>query len=170
MGLLKGRLILFKTKTEAAAWLAGIIDGEGHIGFRKATSRSPRGMVREVRITNTDRSLLIAVHEALDLLGVERAEYDRSERERLGSKPIFDIVITRKANLELLASQITLRSAKAVQLQAMLGSYIRGHKPSRDVLAGLVAEGLTDAKIGERYGVTSGAVWFWRKGYGLPSR
>ena len=157
---------MFRSKTEAAAWLSGIIDGEGHVSRRKA-SHGARGLVREVRITNTDMAILDAARAALDLLGVEHVTYDRSDRERLGSKPIFDIVISRKANLEHLASQITLHSMKGAQMEEMIGSYLRGNRPSKEDLDALVATGMSDRRIGEKFGVTAGAVWFWRRDYAL---
>jgi hypothetical protein len=159
---------VFRGKAVAAAWLSGIIDGEGHVSGRSIHSADrPRGRIREVRITNTDRMILAAVEEALTLLGVEFAVYDRSDRARLGNKPIFDIVISRKENLERLAAALTLRSAKAERLNEILGSYIRAKRPQQAEFEALVASGLTDTAIARRYDVTPGAVWHWRRAYGL---
>lgn len=157
---------MFKSKALAAEYLSGIIDGEGSISSRRV-KKSTSGAVREVRITNTDPELLDAVREGLDMLGVVHATYDRSERERLGSKPIFDIVVSRKANLELLASQITLRSYKARQLREMLGAYVRPGVPPEAQLRIWVEAGQSDKTIAKHKGVTPGAVWAWRKKYGI---
>jgi hypothetical protein len=155
---------MFKSEREAAAWLSGIIDGEGSVSMRPV--RGSRSFVREIRVTNTDEKLLAGVTAALDLLGVAWIRYDRSERERLGTKPIFDIVVSRKANLERLAATLTLRSAKADQLDHMLGSWIRPGVPPEGELRAMVAtEG--DAAIARRFGVTPGAVWSWRRKYGI---
>lgn len=156
---------MFRSKGQAAAWLAGIIDGEGSVAMRSV--KGTQGFAREVRITNTSERLLDAVREALDLLGVPHTTYDRSERERLGSKPIFDLVVSRKENLELLLRVLPLRSEKADQLKASVESYIRPGKPPREELLALVEAGLSDKQIAEKYGVTPGAPWYWRKSYGI---
>ncbi len=156
--------MFFRTERDAAMWLSGIIDGEGSISKRKV--KNSRGFVREVRITNTDELLLSRVTEALDLLDVPWTRYDRSERERLGSKPIFDIVVSRKTTLELLASKLSLGGEKAAQLDAMLASYIRPGVPPEDELRTMVAAS-SDVEIAARFNVTPGAVWSWRKKYGI---
>lgn len=53
---------MFKNKDVAAGWLAGIIDGEGHVANRNAN--------RYIDIVNTDRDLIDGCKEALDLLGI----------------------------------------------------------------------------------------------------
>jgi hypothetical protein len=158
---------VFKSKAEAAGYLAGLIDGEGTVSARKTRSQTGEGFVRDVRITNTDPALLDAARAALDLLGVEHYTHDRSERECLGTKPIFEIIISRKANLESLASQITLRSVKAERLRALLDSYVRPGVPPEAELRSWVEAGESDALIAKRFNVTPGAVWGWRKKYGV---
>lgn len=153
---------MFQTKEQARFYLAGVIDGEGHISQRKHKSKE-HGYTREVRITNTDEGLLSASRAALDMLGVKHRTYDRSERARLGTKPIFDIVVWGKENLELLVEHVPLQTEKGDKLKAVVGSYMRKNRPPDETLRTLFLTDMTDKKIAERYGVTPGAVWFWRK-------
>lgn len=153
---------MFKSKAEARGWLAGIIDGEGSVQEQRVVGRSH---VRTVRIVNTDLSLLAAVEEALELLGITFKRYDRSERARLGKKPIFDIVIGGRPNL-LRVAALPLQSEKKTKLEHAVGSYVRLRCPEPDVLRQLVAKE-SDSAIARRFGVTAGAVWFWRQKHAI---
>lgn len=153
---------MFKSTGEASAWLAGIIDGEGSVQDQKQKGRSH---VRSVRIVNTDERLLASVEDALARLGVSFKRYDRSERARLGRKPIFDIVVSGRPNLLLLAD-LPFQSAKGDKLRHALNSYVRLRCPARDELVALVAA-KSDAAIAASFGVTAGAVWAWRQKLGI---
>lgn len=155
---------------EAAAWyLAGLFDGEGHIS-KRAIKGKARGFTRDARITNTDPDLLDAAEAALTRLGIAFTRHDRSERDRLGTKPIFDIIVSHKDNLDLLLDLIPMQTSKLESLKESVGSYVRKNRPPEEDLRKLVEGGWSDAVIGETYGVTGGAVWFWRRHYGIERK
>jgi len=157
---------------DAARWyLAALIDGEGHVGKRKHKGKK-QGFTREVRITNTDASIVRAAEEALTVLGVAFKTYtrsDRAERENVfGSKPLHDVVVSHKDGMDVILAEVPLQCEyKLERLKESLGSYVRKNRPSQAELEAHLADGLSDAKIAAVYGVTAGAVWFWRKHYGL---
>lgn len=96
---------------EQAAWyLAGIIDGEGHI------STNPKNKL--VVISNTDPAIIAATQHALDLLGVQYTTRDAWVRE--GNKKAFRINIGRHSEIIKLAVAVSLQSAqKYSALQAI---------------------------------------------------
>lgn len=162
---------MFPDEDAARWWLAGIIDGEGSVGQRKHKGKK-QGFTREVRITNTDESIIAASKAALDLLGVTYKLYERRDRaERanvFGTKPLFDIVISNKEGMDVILDRVPLRCEyKAEKLKTAVGSYVRKNRPPQHELEAHIAAGLSDAKIAAVYGVTAGAVWFWRKHYGI---
>lgn len=156
---------MFKDDVAAYSWLAGIIDAEGHVSQRPV--KGSNGFQRSVEIVNTDGDILGAVREAYDRFGIKYAQYDRSNRKRLGSKPIFSIVVTGKENLERLLEVLPDFCLKKERLREIVGSYVRKNRPSAVVLQGLVDAGHSDSDIGTVYGVTPAAVWHWRKHYGI---
>lgn len=160
---------MFKNQDQAVGWLAGIIDGEGSVSMRPNRNIGSQSFTREVRITNTDVGMLVAAEHVLRDLGVDFKRYDRSDRERLGNKPIYDISITGKENLDKLHEVLPLMTTKKHVLHQAVTSYVRKNRPPQDELEQHVAAGLSDAQIAERYGVTAGAVWFWRKHYGIEA-
>jgi hypothetical protein len=163
---------VFASAEHAAEYLSGIIDGEGNISQRKVyRDGCVSGYVREVRITNTDEALLAAAQAALDLLGVAWVLRDRSERERLGTKPIFDIIVSRRENLERLAQALTLRSVKGERLARMLASYTGyGQRPQREEFERVLRES-GQRGAAEHFGVSQGTIYNWRKHFGIePNR
>ncbi|WP_313817880.1 LAGLIDADG family homing endonuclease [Cupriavidus sp.] len=68
----------FPSKEQAGAWLAGFIDGEGCVYYRK--TKLPNGKAHQVRvvtITNTDLALIEFAARCFEVLGIE---YRRSDR------------------------------------------------------------------------------------------
>ena len=107
---------LSQEEIAAAAYLAGMIDGEGHV-----SKGLPRGN-RRVEIVNTDPDLLAAAGDCCNLLGIEwRVGWRTYAR---GTKPCGSLVITGRRNLELLAEHVPLRSTKKRErLVFLLESY-----------------------------------------------
>lgn len=157
---------------DAARWyLAALIDGEGHVGQRKHKGKK-QGFTRDVRVTNTDESIVSAAQDAMTMLGIQHHTYlraDRAEREDVfGSKPLYDVVVSHKNGLDIILAEVPLQCAyKREALQTAVGSYVRKNRPPQHELEAHLAAGLSDAKIAAIYGVTAGAVWFWRKHYGI---
>ena len=165
---------MFESTDEARGYLAGIIDGEGSVTMRPQTKRGMHSFTRDLRITNTESSIIEAAKAALDLLGIEYKVYTRTDRagrsDVFGTKPLHDIVVMKKESLDRIRNVVNLRcDYKRDQLAAMAGTYKRKNRPPQAELETHLAAGLSDAKIAAIYGVTPGAVWFWRQRYGLAA-
>jgi len=73
--------------TDSLAWLAGIVDGEGHIGMSKNKGR----YIPRVSIVNTDVMLLDNVGQ---ILKANEIGFHVSSRQRTAnSKPTFDFTV-----------------------------------------------------------------------------
>jgi len=74
------------TNNENLAWLAGIIDGEGSIGIKRAfDTRKNRSFVSYsplIQICNTDMILLTKVIEILEFHGITFSFWNGSEKKR----------------------------------------------------------------------------------------
>ncbi len=64
---------------EECAWLAGLFDGEGHIGIGRQLSQRSRGV--KIQITNTNRELLEEVQRVTGV-GYITTRYRESEKHR----------------------------------------------------------------------------------------
>lgn len=150
------------TETQAAAYLAGMIDGEGTIGQYNA--------IRRVTICNTDYALIEACAEACDTLGLPYAIYPaeaargRAKRWDLnfrGGKPTFERILR----------EIPIRSpGKRARLAAMLETYRRPRRPPRAELEAYYLEGASYSALGERYGVGVSTIQNWMRQLGIPAR
>jgi len=79
-------------RSQAAAWLAGFIDGEGCVYFHQATYNGKNHQTRVITVGNTDRCLIEAASTFLTLLGI-----DHSTHKRLTSrKKDFHVVEIRR--------------------------------------------------------------------------
>jgi hypothetical protein len=144
---------VFTSQAEALGYLAGVIDGEGSIW----NSGNGRGIC----IVNTDAGLLDAVDEACDMLGIRTRRYERSERARLGRKPIWDLWITGRDALALLAEQLPLRTAKAAKLRAIVSSY--RPLPRYDDARRLYDSGQSIGQVAAALGVPWSTAQLWIK-------
>jgi hypothetical protein len=97
------------------AWLAGLIEGEGHVGIhvRHRKYRRRDYPLPEIRMRNTDLSLLNAVKSIFG--GVVRKVYDAGRSTNLG--------LSRKAYYEWCPRQSAIR-----MLAHALEPYMRGEK------------------------------------------
>jgi hypothetical protein len=148
---------MFRSKREAAAWLGGIIDGEGSIW--------QSGGGREVQIVNTDEALLAGVYEACDQLDYPYRVYERSDRRRFGQKRIWEVHIGQREVLERLASEVVLRGEKAAKLQAMVKSYPRRAPIDRAV--SLYESGLSIKQVAAKLETPQSTVQLWLSGCGV---
>lgn len=80
------------------AWFAGIIDGEGHLGFgRLARSGVPQCMLQ---ITNTDIKMLQRIETLVKTLGIQpKIHCWQWNRPDCKWKPAYKIVLSSKAQL-----------------------------------------------------------------------
>lgn len=134
---------------QAAAYLAGMIDGEGWIG-------EPKGLHnRAIRIANTDPDLIAAIQEACDVLGVTYTTHAyKGARENWS--PGWFLDISGRENLTRVHQLVPIRSAKKWdRLARTLTSYRMPLPLERATLEALyVGEGLAMPEVAQRLGVS----------------
>jgi hypothetical protein len=101
------------------AWVAGLIEGEGSFTTLKGT-RSGR-----VSMGSTDRDVL---EKLAAITGVGKVTAIKAQASSLGSKPIYQWVVWRKANVRLLTERILpwlgeRRTGQALALIKSLGEF-----------------------------------------------
>lgn len=128
---------------EQAAWyLAGIIDGEGHVN---ATLNQFK-----VAIYNTDNDIIAATQESLDILNIEYRTYTRLRKDP-NHKVCREIAITKRHEIAKLASYIELQSTtKRERLLSIVRSpqrYAAPDDPRIDQIRELYGEGYSQREI-----------------------
>ena len=108
-----------KLSPVSAAYLAGLVDGEGTITLTKLNRNRQRGLA--VTISNTERMIL---QHVLDIVGVGKITNKR--RSRINHTPSYTYQITNRQALDLL-NQIGpfMRSHKAGRAELALKEYLR---------------------------------------------
>lgn len=91
------------TRGEAAAYLAAMIDGEGHISTDK------EGRVKGIGITNTDIDILDAIENSCSILNIKTTRSIKSFSP-LQTKPGYVINIYGRENLERVAELVPIQS------------------------------------------------------------
>jgi hypothetical protein len=158
---------MFRSKDEAAGYLAAAFDGEGSIKFGYATK--DRTLHRNVLLSNTDFDLIEACTEAAALLGIPSRVYGPYDR---GGKLFWHFAICGRAGFEVMLELVPLRiGRKRETLRKIVGSYRHARKPSREILESLyVFEGKSMSEIASLLGASSATVRRWIDGYEIPSR
>lgn len=160
---------MFPNLEAAAHYLAALIDGEGCVRFGQTTLSRHRYVV----ITNTERALIDAAEAALEALGIgytTRFREDRAERENvLGNRPLWDVTVSRRDELERLHELVPLRHPeKAAKLKAIVESYM----PRRDIakIRALYLDGLSMRQIAEQVGWPASTVQYHVSQMGIARR
>lgn len=121
----------FKNKEIAAAWLAGMIDGEGHVrhGIRQ-DGRRTISRYKCITITNTDIGLLEACQEAMDMLGISYHKHLKpTKKDDLIRKPCYALWISAKENLEKVQKLVPIQCHYKVEaLDIAIKSYVTDKK------------------------------------------
>jgi hypothetical protein len=112
---------------ERLAWLAGIIDGEGCVSYRKVQEYHTRDKkmyerVRwSIRIANTDSGILDACSEVFEELGVHHTRYDDARTTRTG-KLVYNLCVHRLRDVLRVAVAIEpyVQSKKRATIERML--------------------------------------------------
>lgn len=108
---------------EAAAYLAGLIDGEGCVSLCELKNGSQAGALRRViTIGMTDREIIDLAADLFDQLGIGYSRHDKARPGKL--RHVWVISIHARIDLERAAELIPIRhSSKREKLQAILNSY-----------------------------------------------
>lgn len=159
---------------EAAAYVAGMIDGEGSVSVAlTGLHAGARYGKRSVRICNTDRDLIDACAEALDLLDIRYRI--NGWQPRAGHRYAWEIAISRRPELERILAVVPIRSArKRERLGEAVASYCyraSEREPAEAELRSLyLDERLSMRQIGERCGVSVVTVQRWLGRIGVARR
>ena len=146
------------TEEQAAAYLAGIIDGEGHVhNYNKAIS-----------IGNTDYEIVEAFEQCCAILGLYCKTYPREPK---GNRKLYwEVHIRGRESLERVAEIVPIQvERKRTRLKEQIASYKYAARPSREWLyEKYVVEGLTGPEVAELAGTSYGPVYKWLRQYGIP--
>lgn len=157
--------VLVQAEAEAAAYLAGMIDGEGTV------SRIGEG--RRVRIGSTTPELIEACIEACDVLGIATIRHkDAVSASKRGRIPYHLLSITGRTNLERLQQTVPLRHPeKRARLDAIVTTYVQGFPLTEEELLALYHEqSLSPTQIGRLIGRDAKTVWCHLRQTGKPMR
>lgn len=163
----------FGSKREAAAYLSGMIDGEGHVHFHDT-----KPIRRVVTIVNTDVALIEACEDALDMLGVLYSRHSWKARPE-GCRPAMRIYIGNPHNLTKLNNHVRLqaptKSAALAAAVAYKGRYWQLLPREREAalidVKRLYEQGLlSGAAIAKRYGCTPSTIEKWLREAGVEIR
>lgn len=134
----------FTSKKEAAGYLAGMIDGEGHVrhGLTQQGDRTV-SRYKAIQITNTDLGLLSACQDACDALDIGWRQHEKPTGEGgVGKdghirKPCFVLWIMSKENLVKVRDLVPIQSAqKKEALIIAIDSYVDAVERGRRVSEG----------------------------------
>jgi hypothetical protein len=158
------------TPVEAAAYLAGLIDGEGTVTVPGKTHR-----LRRVSIANTDTAILSAAEQCCEILGIACKRYERKNRPQNWS-PAWDVVIYGRMNLDILCTLVPLQAPKKwTKLKALYESYriYRRHRsewPITEIKQLYYEENWSFEMLAKKYEVSLGTVHRWFEQSGLQAR
>lgn len=116
----------------AAAYLAGIIDGEGCVCLWVLKSGRNAGSTRRVvTIGMTDKPLVDLVGRLYDQLGITYSRHDRSPGGI--RRHVWTISVQSQASLERLAAIVPIQHPQKIEkLKAVLASFVgRGRRPKK---------------------------------------
>jgi hypothetical protein len=105
--------------TEAEiGWLAGIVDGEGHIGLSKQNTKKCRNVRPDMQIVNTDPDLIKKVVEVLRKVGVNPYVRERTHDRKTWANNLI-VTVGRFAGMDrvFLAIRPHLTGAKAAKAE-----------------------------------------------------
>lgn len=150
------------TEEQAAAYLAGIIDGEGNVSKQN----------KVVSAGNTDYELIEAMKECCDILGLNCTVYGPRQPKGDNRKPYWDAHIRGRESLQKLLDVVPIRIGRKREVLAdQLTRYKSSPRPSREWLHHkYVIEGLTGPQIAELTDTSYARVYKWLRQYGIAVR
>jgi hypothetical protein len=123
------------TRPYAAAYLAGLFDGEGTIALSLA--KSGKVQLRRISLTNTDKSILDHAGDCLNALDIEHGIFQRNFPTNPKWNTAWDINIYGRRNIVLFCRYIKVASAtKRAKLKALRTSYRRAARRYRRFYGG----------------------------------
>lgn len=148
---------------DAAAYLAAMIDGEGHVSSKS----------KSIRISNTEFELIEAIIESCVALDLHYAV--NGPKSIRSGKSVWEVNISSRSTLERVRDLVPIRSSrKKSALVDAIGSFKYKARPPREwVEQKYVFEGLSLREVAMAWGLKSNCkscAHGWLKFYGIPAR
>lgn len=162
---------IWASRVQAAAYLAGLIDGEGYVvapGIPGA--RGSVGKGRGVTIVNTNLAIIGAAASACEFLGADYT-FSSCEPQGRGRQDIYRLRIFRTSSIAILARECPVQEPGKLARLLVAARPAQPIPPrvTRDELASLYP--LTPVtEIASLYGVAKATVYQWLKRHGLTER
>jgi UDP-N-acetylmuramoylalanine-D-glutamate ligase len=161
----------WNSDTQAAAYLAGMFDGEGCVAVARHKGER-RDYVRTLQISNADEALIDACTSALDRLGMTWATYTSKPR-KAHHLAVQRIHIQGRENLIRFMAVVPFRSAiKREKLVHALSTYQNHYRRIADIRDDLesmwVHEGLSAQEVATHFECSTGSVYRWLREAGIP--
>lgn len=150
------------TKQEAAAYLAGMIDGEGHIRV---------GNNRSASVSSTDWDLIEATVECCDILRLNSRISRMSTPP--GRKQAWEVFMHGKDTMLTIQREVPIRcKRKQAAIAEAISRYRQLPRPPKEWLEQkYLVEGLSLQQCAEAWGAkNSTSAWCWTQYYGIPCR
>lgn len=156
------------TVTEAAWYMAALIDGEGCVYFNEYPRR------RTIQVTNSDEDILDAFEHACCVLGLKHSKRQLiHDQQRDGRQPCWSIrIIGGRQGFTRFLEVVPLQCGrKLATLKRLVASYIDSSCPGEAWLREHYAERMwTTYAIARHFDVTEGVVRYWMRRYGIKRR
>jgi LAGLIDADG DNA endonuclease family protein len=113
-------------KEQMAAYIAAMVDGEGHVGCHRLKKEAPHGhYTRTIHISNTDRALIDFVTHCFNSLGFTTYEHKKN-RPNFKHKPCWAVYISAsKENFQKFLELIPIQAPKKqAALRNIISSYL----------------------------------------------
>jgi LAGLIDADG-like domain len=151
-----------------AAYLGGLLDGEGTVVKRKGSNT--KGSHKVEIVANTDMDIIEAAMVCLDALGIRYTVQTKPHKDRPNWNTCFHVCVHARDELLKIATMIPiLAKKKQDKLRSVLATFPVRKKPPEEVLRADYAT-MSLAEIGRKYGVTPAAVYSWMSGYNIERR
>ncbi len=150
------------TEEQAAAYLAGVIDGEGHVSSRN----------KFIYIGATDVEMVKASVECCKVLGLHCTEYQPRQYRPGNRQQMHEVRIRTQESLQRILDDVPIQiERKKDALRLALTRFKRSPKPSREWLVwAYEQEGMNGPQIAELTSTTAPRVYRWLRSEGIPVR
>jgi hypothetical protein len=157
------------SRKEAAAYLAGLLDGEGSVVYGRWGPKNKK-QYRVVLLVNTDPTIVKAAEEAARILGY--AFVTRSRESGPGRKRKYEVIVYRAEHIRRIGEELPIRAAhKKATLLEMIASFRTSKRPPEALLRRLyLKERLPVDEIWRKLGMSRPTLYRYLNYYGIQLR
>lgn len=124
----------FTDPNDAASYIAGFVDGEGHISGGRPGDNAAGKPSRRICVANTEKDLIDTYCSALDTLEIKHHVYYDDRRAKKGWSPCWTVVVSGQSNLRRFSSLIRFGSDRKTELLERGLSFYTRSEPKHYVL------------------------------------